>query len=193
MGGAVGRLDGEPKPFVTAGWPLPPRRSDKSDMDAFSSIRSGVNGFGYLSASSTAQRMALWVCLEMWTNGCVDECLARREEVLGGTRDDGRVAEASSSGSVSRSCESCLTGGEGRSCFARGRGSSLRSAVAKRPGGLIPTETASKWTALFGEDLGWGLGVPMKRGVRRRPRCEDSGVDLSDLDPWSEEIEASAL
>lgn len=82
-----------------------------SDMAAFSSMRSGVKGLGYLSASSTAQRMALWVCFEMWTKGCVDELLVRREEVLGGTRRDGTVAEASSSGSVSRSCESCLTGG----------------------------------------------------------------------------------
>lgn len=32
----------------------------------------------------------------------------------------------------------------------------------------------------------------MKRGVRRKPRCEDSGVDLSDLEPWSEEMEAPA-
>lgn len=56
----------------------------------------------------------------------------------------------------------------------------------------MPTETASKWVVLFGEVLGCGLGVPMKRGVRRKPRCEDSGVDLSDLEPWSEEMEVPA-
>lgn len=57
----------------------------------------------------------------------------------------------------------------------------------------MPTETASKWTALLGDVCGWGLGVPMKRGVRRRPRWEDSGgVDLSDLEAWSEEMEAAA-
>lgn len=56
----------------------------------------------------------------------------------------------------------------------------------------MPTEIASKWVVLWGVSWGCGLGVPIKRGVRRRPRCEDSGVDLSDLEPGSEEIEVPA-
>lgn len=56
----------------------------------------------------------------------------------------------------------------------------------------MPTETASKWVALWEGPWGCGLGVPMKRGVRRRPRCEDSGVDLPDLELGSEEMEAPA-
>lgn len=57
----------------------------------------------------------------------------------------------------------------------------------------MPTETASKWVALGGESRGCGLGVVMKRGVRRRPRWDETGVDLSDREPWLEEMEAPAL
>lgn len=63
MGGAaVGLDEGEETPFVTAGWPPTTRISA---IEAFSSIRSGVKGLGYRKASSRAQRMALWVCLDM--------------------------------------------------------------------------------------------------------------------------------
>lgn len=171
---------------MTAGWPPAPRRSA---IDAFSSIRSGVKGLGCLNASSSAQRIALWVCWEMCTAGCAAFRWVRFEdELLGGIKDGGRVVEASSRGSLSRSWESCLTG-RCRSFLAAGSGVRFGSAVAKSPPGLIPTETASKWTRLGGE-AGWfggGLGVPTNRGVRRKPRC-DSGVDAPDLELCSGEI-----
>lgn len=100
-GGAVGLVVEEENPLVTAGCPPTPRISA---IEAFSSSRSGVNGLGYLSASSSAQRIALWVCLEMCKAGCADARSKRGEdEVLGGMRDAGRVVESASNGSLSRS------------------------------------------------------------------------------------------
>lgn len=99
------------------------------------------------------------------------------------------MVEDSSIGLLSRSWESCLIGRR-RSCFGRGGNSSWGSAVAKKPGGLIPTETASKWVGLRGESRLCELGVPMKRGVRRRPRCA-KGVDLPDKEPCSGDMEVS--
>lgn len=126
---------------MTAGWPPAPRRSA---IDAFSSIRSGVKGLGCLNASSSAQRMALWVCWEMCTAGCaVLRGVRFEDEVLGGMKDEGSVAEASSRGSLSKSWESCRVG-RCRSFLAGGSGVRLGSAVAKSAPGLIPTETASK-------------------------------------------------
>lgn len=58
----------------------------------------------------------------------------------------------------------------------------------------MPTDTASKWVALGVRRGSWGcgLGVPIKRGVRRRPLWDETGVDLPDLEPRSEEMEAPA-
>lgn len=177
MGGAVGRVEGDETPLETAGCP-PTRRI--SAMEAFSSTRSGVKGLGCRNASSTAQRIALWVCLDMWTKGWVDEGSARREDVLGGTKEGGSVVEASSRGSLSKSWESFLVVRR-RSDLGRGTGGSSGSAVAKKASGPKPTVTASRCVRLGGDSGGGGLGVPTKRGVRRKGRC-DRGVDLPDAE-----------
>lgn len=97
----------------------------------------------------------------------------------------------SASRSSLRSCESCRLSRRGRAGGATtsaGGASSLPfplgttagglPAVATSATGLIPTDTASRWTRREDRWLGLGLGVASNLGVRRSPRWPEDGVDL---------------
>ena len=170
-GGAVGREDDVPWPLVVAGPP-----AIRSAIEAFSSMISREKGWGCLSASSRAQRMALLVCLERRTAGC-GSVLADAERRRCRLNDDSRTVDASS-GSSLRSWESCRRRGL-KTCSGR-PGSAGPPAVEKRGRGLKPRVAASRWIRRgVGDSDGRGLGLAEKRGVRRRARWEDGVGDLS--------------
>lgn len=166
-GTAVGREDDAPWPLVVAG-AMPPRRSA---IGAFSSSRTGVKGWGCLSASSRVQRMALLVRLDSRTAGC-GSGLAGEEYC----RLSSKGAVGVSSGSSLRSWEACRRKGL-NACSDR-PGSARSRAVEKNGRRPMPTVAASRWTRRCGSDAR-GLGLGEKRGVRRRVRWEDGVGDLS--------------
>ncbi|KAL2016490.1 hypothetical protein VTK56DRAFT_3453 [Thermocarpiscus australiensis] len=137
-------------------------------------MRSGVKGFGFLSASSKAQIIALLVFLESRTAGCGSGLVEEGSCRLWST-EDGRTVDASS-GSSLISWENCHRRGlkacSGRPCCADS------PAVEKRGRGVMPTVAASRWIRRSGSGAR-GLGLAEKRGVRRRARWEDGVGDLS--------------
>ena len=137
----MGREDDTPLPLDVAGPPPGPARS--SAMEAFSSISSGENGYGCLSASSRTHEIALFVCAERRTMGCGSGLFAGGD--CNRWRNEGECVEASRSSSL-RSCESCRRGVCGEWTRTSFPSAGVAGAVANRGLAPIPTVTASRWT-----------------------------------------------